>query len=120
MEQTALNCGEYSHCRDWKLGTFTDSVKFFESFTRLPDLLIFLNTMGSIFQTHTAVMEAAKHMIPTIGVVDTNCNPCLITYPVPGNDDSLQSIQYYCELFEKAIKAGKQKRLEALRSNEKI
>ena len=114
MEKTAQNCGEYSHCREWTVGTFTDSIKFFDAVTRLPDLLIFLNTMGNIFETHPAVNEAAKMMIPTIGVVDTNADPCLITYPVPGNDDSLHSLQYYCRLFEEAIKIGKRKRIECL------
>lgn len=71
--------------------------------------------MNNVFEPHPAIAEAAKVLVPSIGIVDTNSNPCLITYPVPGNDDSEQSIEYYCKLFEQAIKAGKQKRLECLR-----
>lgn len=115
MEQTAINCGEYSHCRHWQIGTFTDSINFFGGVTRLPDLLIFLSTMNNIFETHPAVKEAAKMMIPTIGVVDTNSDPRLITYPIPGNDDTAQSIAYFCKIFEQAIKIGKERRIECLK-----
>lgn len=114
VEQTAMRCGEYSHCREWRIGTFTDSTNFFESVTRLPDLLIFLSTLNNIFEPHPAIAEAAKHMIPSIAVVDSNADPCLITYPVPGNDDSRQSVAYFCRLFEAAIGAGKAKRAQCL------
>ena len=80
----------------------------------MPDLVIFLNTTNNVFQTHPAVVESAKLMIPTIGVVDTNSDPTLITYPVPGNDDSVQSIEYFCELFKKAILLGKEKQKKFL------
>lgn len=109
-----MRCGEYSHCREWRIGTFTDSTNFFESVTRLPDLLIFLSTLNNIFEPHPAIAEAAKHMIPSIAVVDSNADPCLITYPVPGNDDSRQSVAYFCRLFEAAIGAGKAKRAQCL------
>lgn len=48
--------------------------------------------------------------IPTIGIVDSNCSPELITYLVPGNDDTPASIDLYCKLFKEAILRGKQKR----------
>ena len=52
--------------------------------------------------------------IPTVGIVDTSCDPRLITYPIPGNDDTPSAIQLYCNLFEKAILSGKAKRKEYL------
>ena len=48
--------------------------------------------------------------IPTVGLVDTDCNPNLITYPVPGNDDSQDSVQIFLNLTKQAVMAGKEKR----------
>lgn len=107
VEQTAKDCGEFAHTRQWKLGTFTNSEREFGTVTRLPDLCIFLDTMDSVAHQHVAVVHAAKMSIPVIGIVDTNCNPCLITYPVPGNDDTPCATELYCKLFQKAIMRGK-------------
>jgi len=60
--------------------------------------------------THGIVNDAAKMLIPTVGIVDSNCGPNLITYPVPGNDDSLCAVELYCRLFKEAILRGKSKR----------
>lgn len=107
IESLAEKCGEYSHCRNWQEGTFTSSISFFGTVVRLPDVVVFLSTHDNIFKQHPAVKEAAKLNIPTIGVVDTSCDPRLITYPIPGNDDSPSAIELYCKLFEKAIMTGK-------------
>ncbi|KAJ9586318.1 hypothetical protein L9F63_020026 [Diploptera punctata] len=61
-----------------------------------------------MFLHNIGVTESAKMCIPTIGIVDTNCNPNLVTYPVPGNDDSPVSIELYCKLFREAIRRGKE------------
>ena len=45
-----------------------------------------------------------------MGLVDTDCNPNLITYPVPGNDDSQDSVQIFLNLTKQAVMAGKEKR----------
>ncbi|XP_055695087.1 28S ribosomal protein S2, mitochondrial [Lutzomyia longipalpis] len=110
VEKTALECEEFSHTRYWRGGVFTNAKVQFKAVTRLPDLCIFLNTLNNVMTQHTAVRDSAKMSIPTIGVVDTNCNPNLITYPVPGNDDSPASIELYCRVFKEAIMRGKQKR----------
>ncbi|XP_003699364.1 mitochondrial ribosomal protein S2 isoform X2 [Megachile rotundata] len=118
VEKTAKECNEYAHTRKWKLGTFTNSTAEFGTTTRLPDLCIFLTTMESVIQQHVAVAHAAKMAIPTVGIVDTNCNPNLITYPVPGNDDTPCTIEFYCKLFKEAIMRGKKRRNESLEINE--
>lgn len=110
VEQVALSCGEYSHCRKWRLGTFTDSSAKFGAMTRLPDLCIFFSTLDDAFEQHNAVTECAKLNIPSIGVVDSNCDPRLITYPVPGNDDSPASVRFLAKLFGEAIMKGKNAR----------
>jgi len=112
IEKTAADCGEFSHCRYWKGGTFTNSTIQFQSETRLPDLCIFLNTLNNAFLSHRAMTEATKLLIPIVGIVDTNCDPRLATYPVPGNDDSPSAITLYCRLFKEAILKGKAKRKE--------
>jgi small subunit ribosomal protein S2 len=110
VEKTAIECEEFSHTRRWKPGTFTNSVNEFGIQTRLPDLCIFLNTQSNSGQEHLAVSHSAKMCIPTVGIVDTNCNPNLITYPVPGNDDTPCAIELYCNLFKQAILLGKKAR----------
>ena len=110
VEKTAKECGEFAHTRRWKGGTFTNSTKEFGAVTRLPDLCIFLSTLNNVMLEHRAVSNAAKMCIPTVGIVDSNCNPNLITYPVPGNDDTPSAIALYCKLFKQAILLGKEAR----------
>lgn len=114
VERTAKECGEYAQTKYWRGGAFTNSRVQFGAVTRLPDLCIFLNTLNDVLLQHTAVRDAAKMNIPTIGIVDSNCDPNLISYPVPGNDDSPAAIELYCKLFKNAIEKGKQKRKEVL------
>lgn len=117
VEQTAQECREFSHTRTWKHGLFTNSVRQFGCVTRLPDLCIFINTLNDVLAQHGAVVECAKMVIPTIGVVDSNCDPNLITYPIPGNDDTPSAIKLYCKLFKEAILRGKEERNKSLLKN---
>lgn len=110
VELAAQNCGEYAHCRYWNPGLFTDSANVFGFAARLPDLCLFLNTQNSVFRTHRAVTDCAKLLIPTVGIVDSNCDPRLITYPIPANDDTFLTILHYLKLFETTIKIAKAKR----------
>ncbi|XP_045181652.2 28S ribosomal protein S2, mitochondrial-like [Mercenaria mercenaria] len=112
IEKTAELCGEYAHCRYWMPGLFTDMPNKFGQRVRLPDLCIFINTLNSVFETHKGVIDSAKLLIPTVGLVDSNCDPRLITYPIPANDDSFKAVKYYLNLFETAVLKGKQKRKE--------
>ncbi|CAH0727064.1 unnamed protein product, partial [Brenthis ino] len=117
VEKTAQESGEYAHTRFWRGGIFTNANHQFGAVTRLPDLCIFLNTQNNILSQHTAVRDSAKMLIPTIGIVDSNCNPNLITYPVPGNDDTPVAIELYCKLFKAAILRGKEARMKFLQDN---
>lgn len=107
VEKTAKSVGEYSYCRKWAGGVFTDADNLYFKSVRLPDLVIFLNTLNPFARQHPAVRNAAKMLIPSVGIVDTNVDPRLITYPIPGNDDSPITVRLWCALFAHAIRCGK-------------
>ena len=67
---------------------------------KAPDILFIIDTKLE----HIAVAEAKVLNIPIVGIVDTNCDPDLIDYPIPGNDDSRRSINLYCSLIKDTIK----------------
>lgn len=110
VECTARECGEYAHTRYWQGGLFTNADTQYSPGVRLPDLIIFLSTLNNVFQQHIGIRDAAKMNIPTVGVVDTNCNPSLLTYPVPGNDDTPAAMELYCRLFKMTISRAKDRR----------
>ena len=63
---------------------------------------------GAIFIIDTkkeaiAVTEAKRLGIPVIAVVDTNCDPTDITYPIPGNDDAIRAISLFVEIIANAV-----------------
>ena len=53
-----------------------------------------------------AIQEARKLGIPVVAVVDTNCDPDLVDFPIPGNDDAARAISLYCELAADAVLDG--------------
>ncbi len=53
-----------------------------------------------------AVAEANRLKIPVIGLVDTNSDPTLLDYPIPGNDDSIKSIRVITEVIMEAVQTG--------------
>ncbi|XP_068608846.1 small ribosomal subunit protein uS2m [Brachionichthys hirsutus] len=110
VEATAKSCGEYAHTRYWQGGILTNANIQYGPDVRLPDLIVFLSTLNNVFQQHVAIRDAAKLAIPTVGVVDSNCNPNLITYPIPGNDDTPAAVELYCDLFKATIIRAKDKR----------
>ncbi|KAJ8404463.1 hypothetical protein AAFF_G00337300 [Aldrovandia affinis] len=110
VESTAQECGEYAHTRYWQGGLLTNAPVQYGPGVRLPDLMIFFSTLNNVFQQHVGIRDAAKMNIPTVGVVDSNCNPSLVTFPIPGNDDSPTSVELYCRLFKMTINRAKDKR----------
>jgi len=57
-----------------------------------------------------AVMEARRLGIPVIGIVDTNCDPDVIDYVVPGNDDAIRAIRLITSRIADAVLEGRQRR----------
>ena len=70
---------------------------------KLPDMLFVVDAV----KEHIAVLEARCLGIPVVAPLDTNCDPDLITYPIPGNDDAIRSIQLFCREMTDAINEGK-------------
>ncbi len=55
-----------------------------------------------------AILEAKKLNIPVVGVVDTNCNPEDLDYPIPGNDDAIRAVKLITDVMANAVIEGKQ------------
>ena len=69
----------------------------------LPDMVFVIDTR----KEEIAVHEARKLNIPVVAVVDTNSNPDVVDYVIPGNDDALRSIWLYTKKMSEAILAGR-------------
>ncbi|MEM6311021.1 MAG: 30S ribosomal protein S2 [Pseudomonadota bacterium] len=74
-----------------------------------PDLLFIIDVKKEAL----AVAEAQKLGIPIVAVVDTNCSPDGIDYPIPGNDDASRAISLYCDLAARAALDGMSAQLGA-------
>ena len=68
--------------------------------TAKPDLLFIIDTNKEFL----AVKEANKSGIPIIAVIDSNSNPDGIDFPIPGNDDAIRAIEFYCNAVSETIK----------------
>jgi len=77
---------------------------------RLPDLLFVVD----VFREDTAVREANKLGIPIVAVVDTNCDPELIDYVIPANDDAIRAIKLITSVIADAVLEGKAMRKDEL------
>ena len=70
---------------------------------KLPDAIFVVDPK----QEEIAVKEARKLGIPVIAVIDTNCDPDMIDYKVPGNDDAIRAIRLFCAAIADAVNEGK-------------
>jgi len=70
---------------------------------KLPDAIFVIDTK----KEHIAVTEANKLGMPVVAVVDTNCDPDLITYVIPGNDDAIRSGALLCRVVADAVVEGR-------------
>ena len=70
---------------------------------KLPDAVVVVDPL----EDHNAVSEAKKLGIPVFGLADTNCNPALVDYAIPANDDAIKSIKLMMSLLADAIVESK-------------
>jgi len=73
-----------------------------KSMTELPGAVFIVD----VVKEHIAVTEARKLEIPIVAVVDTNCDPDLIDYPIPGNDDAIRSLKLFSGKIAEACLLG--------------
>jgi small subunit ribosomal protein S2 len=73
------------------------------SMEKLPSIVFVLDTK----EEHIAVTEANKLKIPLVAVVDTNCDPDIIQYVIPGNDDAIRSGTLMCRVISDAVEEGR-------------
>jgi small subunit ribosomal protein S2 len=71
-----------------------------------------LHLPGAVFivdskKEEIAVREAAKLGIPIVAVLDTNCDPDLADFPIPGNDDAIRAVKLFCDLAAEAIQEAR-------------
>jgi len=67
-----------------------------------PDLMFIIDTN----KEKIAIDEAKRLGIPVVAIIDSNCDPDLIDYPIPGNDDASRAIALYCDLIARAAIDG--------------
>jgi len=79
-----------------------------QDMARLPGALFVVD----IRREHIAIQEAKKLNIPVIAMVDTNCDPELVDYPIPANDDAFKSIDLITGKIANAVIEGKKEREE--------
>ncbi len=70
---------------------------------RLPDAIFVIDTK----KEHIAVTEANKLGLPVVAVVDTNCDPDVIDFIIPGNDDAIRSGRLMCRIVADAVNEGR-------------
>jgi small subunit ribosomal protein S2 len=68
----------------------------------IPDIMFVIDTNKEAI----AILEARKLNIPVIAILDTNCDPDGITFPIPGNDDAARAIQLYVDLIADSVLDG--------------
>jgi small subunit ribosomal protein S2 len=80
------------------------------SMERMPKAIFIVDTK----KEETAVKEAGRLAIPIVGLIDTNSDPSMVSFPVPGNDDATKSIKAVVTIMADAVVEGRKKFLSYL------
>ncbi len=75
----------------------------FRNMKTLPDIMFVVDTV----KEHIAVKEARRLGMKVVAPLDTNCDPDIVDYPIPGNDDAIRSINLFCKEMADAIIEGR-------------
>ena len=74
----------------------------------LPDMIFVID----VVKEKIAVAEANRLKMPVIAPLDTNCDPDVVDFPIPGNDDAIKGLQLLLDYFVAAVNEGKTKKEE--------
>ncbi len=77
--------------------------------SQLPRVMFIVDT----HKEEIAVREASRLGIPVIGLLDTNCDPDVVDFPIPGNDDAVKSIRFITTLIADSVLEGRKAYLES-------
>jgi len=88
-----------------KLQSYLEGIRHMKE---LPDMLFVIDAV----KEHIAVKEARRMGMKVIAPLDTNCDPDLVDYPIPGNDDAIRSINLFCKEIADAIIEGQTQKAE--------
>ena len=81
---------------------------------KVPDVIFIID----IKKEAIAVSEAKRLGIPIVAIIDTNCDPTDITYPIPGNDDAIRAIKLVASVMADAVMEGRQNQVDAAGAEE--
>jgi small subunit ribosomal protein S2 len=86
--------------KEIKLENYLGGIKDMKN---IPDMMFVLDAV----KEKIAILEARRLGITVIAPLDTNCDPDLVDFPIPGNDDAIRSIQLFCNEMAAAMNEGK-------------
>jgi small subunit ribosomal protein S2 len=86
--------------KEKKLEDYLGGIK---DMTNLPDMMFVIDAV----KEKIAILEARRLGIKVYAPLDTNCDPDLVDFPIPGNDDAIRSIQLFCNEMAAAMNEGK-------------
>lgn len=113
--ECAEDCGQFYVNLRWIGGTITNRASVLRNDSILPTVLVVLDPIAN----HKAILEANQSSIPVIAICDTDCDPSLITYPIPANDDAFASVELIARTLSMAAKRGREQ-MEKTKSNKII
>lgn len=96
---------------DKKIQRLNEQMGGFKEMTTLPDALFIVDPL----KDEIAFAEAKKLGIPVVAIIDSNCNPDNIAYPIPANDDAIKTIRLVCSRIANSVIEGK-----ALRTSQEM
>lgn len=94
----------------------TKNLSGIKDMERIPDVMFIID----IKMEQNAVSEAKKLGIPIVAIVDTNCDPELVDFPIPGNDDAIRACQLIASRIADAVNEGRQLRAEEMEEEQVV